>query len=79
MTRVGVGEVRRDGEWRGLGELGKRGSEGKESSVAAPSRVLARAPEIRAPLPAVLGLRLSAPPPLRPRADLGKYPPPGTF
>lgn len=65
------------GEWRGLGEKGKRGSEGKGSSAAAAWRVSARVPKVRAPPSSAV--RAPPPPPLRPRAGQGKYPPPGTF
>lgn len=54
--------MRRGGEWRGLGEQGKRGAEGKWSSAGAAGRVSARAREVPAPLPARLRPRLSGPP-----------------
>lgn len=40
------------GEWTGPGKKGESGAEGQGSSAAAARRVSARAPEIRAPLPA---------------------------
>lgn len=54
--------MRRGGEWRGLGERGNQGAEGKWSSAGAAGSVSARAWEVPAPLPARLRPRLSGPP-----------------
>lgn len=53
--------MRRGGEWRGLGEQGNQGAEGKWSSAGAAGRVSAVS-EVPAPLPARLRPRLSGPP-----------------
>lgn len=74
--------MRRGGEWRGLGEQGKRGAEGKWSSAGA-AGASQRGPG-RSRLPSQLGSGHASPAPsrqpaLRPRAARGKHPPAGTF